>query len=155
MSVNLISFCLASTYHTSISCHPQKMENNNWSHARPIHVCVTAHFLSACKVSLQQERDIFRHSTVLHKVIEAFKTFILNVKVVVPISTKISITFLKKGTKVSRRRIPPVGVLHHPSDWVVLEDLNSNYYLPLHIAFTQLRPDITIFVTSLMLFLLS
>ena len=91
----------------------------------------------------------------MHKVIEAFKTFILNVKVVVPISAKISITFLKKGTKVSRRRIPPVGVLHHLSDWVVLEDLNSNYYLPLHIAFTQLRPDITIFVTSLMLFLLS
>ena len=45
------------------------------------------------------------------------------------------------------RRIPPVG--HHESDWVLLADLNSNYCFQVHIAFTQLRPDITIFSNNL------
>ena len=57
--------------------------------------------------------------------------------------------FVKKGAKVPRKRTPPVGILHHASDWVLLADLNSNYCFPVHIAFTQLRPDITIFSNSL------
>ena len=43
------------------------------------------------------------------------------------------------------KRTPPVGTL----DWVLLADPNSNYCFPVHIAFTQLRPDITIFSNSL------
>ena len=48
-----------------------------------------------------------------------------------------------------RKRSPPVGILHHASDWVLIADLNSNYCFPVHIAFTQLRPDITIFSNNL------
>ena len=57
--------------------------------------------------------------------------------------------FVKKGAKVPCRRTPPVGILHPGSGWVLLADLNSNYCFPVHIAFTQLRPDITIFSNSL------
>ena len=67
----------------------------------------------------------------------------------VPISAKTSIKFVKKGVKVSRKRSPPVGIFHHASDWVLIADLNSNYCFPVHIAFTQLRPDITIFSNNL------
>ena len=50
---------------------------------------------------------------------------------------------------MSRKRTPPVGILHHASDWILLADLNKTYCFPVHIAFTQLRPDITIFSDSL------
>ena len=43
-----------------------------------------------------------------------------------------------------RKRTPPVGILHHASDWILLADLKETYYFLVHIAFTQLRPDITI-----------
>ena len=46
------------------------------------------------------------------------------------------------------KRSAPVGILHHASEWVLLADLNCNCF-PVHIAFTQLRPDITIFSNSL------
>ena len=111
-------------------------------------VCTTVHILGACKVSLQQEIYTFRHGTVLHQVTEGLQTFISNIKEAVPISAKSSMS-VKKGAKVPRKRTPPVGTLHHASDWVLLADLNSNYCFPVHIAFTQLRPDITIFSNSL------
>ena len=38
----------------------------------------------------------------------------------------------------------PMAFLHHASDWVLQADLGSNYCFAIHIAFTQLRPDITI-----------
>ena len=112
-------------------------------------VCTVAHILGACKVSLLQGKYTFRHDTVLRQVIEALKTSISNMKEAVPVSAKSSIVFVKKGAKVPGKRTPPVGILHHPSDWVLLANLNSNYCFPLHIAFTQLRPDITIFSNSL------
>ena len=112
-------------------------------------VCTIAHILGACKVALQQGRYAFRHDTVLHQVIEALQTFISNIKEAVPISAKSSIMFVKKGAEVPRKRTPPVGILHYASDWVLLADLNSNCCFPVHIAFTQLRPDITIFSNSL------
>ena len=59
-------------------------------------------------------------------------------------SLKSYIKFLKKGTIVPHKRTP-VGILHQASDWVILADIDSNYCFPLHFAFTQLRPDITIF----------
>ena len=61
------------------------------------------------------------------------------------LGAKSFIKFVKKGTKVPHKRTPPVGILHQASYWVLLADIDSNYYLPIHIAFTQLRPDITIF----------
>ena len=112
-------------------------------------VCTTAHILGVCKVSLQQGRYPFRHDTVLREVIELLKTFILNIKHTVPISPKSSIKFVRKGTKVPRKRTPPVGILHHTSDWILLADLNKTYRFPAHIAFAQLRPDITVFSNSL------
>ena len=47
------------------------------------------------------------------------------------------------------KRTPPVGIFDHASDWVLLAHLNSNYCFPIHITFTQLRPDITIFSNAL------
>ena len=81
----------------------------------------------------------------MHKIIESLKSFILNVKQAVPFSPKSANKFVKKGTKVPHKRTPPVGILHQASDWVLLADLDGNYCFPTHIAFTQLRPDITIF----------
>ena len=115
-------------------------------------MCTTAHILGACKLSLQQGRYTFRHDTVLCKIIESLKSFLykfLNIKQRVPISPKSSIKFVKKGTKVPCKRTPPVGILHQASDWVLLADIDSNYCFTIHIAFTQLRPDITIFSNDL------
>ena len=47
------------------------------------------------------------------------------------------------------KRSPPIGILHHASDLVVIADLNSNYCFPVHIAFTRLRPEITVFSNNL------
>ena len=91
------------------------------------YVCSTAHILGACKVSIQQGRYTFRHDTVLRKVIEVLKTFILNIKEAVPILSKLSIRFLKKGAKMPHKRTPLVGIINHASDWALLADLNSNY----------------------------
>ena len=77
------------------------------------------------------------------------KSLILNIKQAVLISRKSSIKFVKKETKMLHKRTPPVGILHQASDWVVLADLDSNYCFPIHIVFTQLRPDITIFSNAL------
>ena len=112
-------------------------------------VCTAAYILWAYKVSLQQKRYTFSHDTVLRKVTEALKTFILSLKEAVPISANSSIKFVKKWAKMRRKRAPPVSILHHASDWVLLPDLNSICCFPDHIAFNQLRPDITIFSNSL------
>ena len=152
MPANLTSFCLASPYDTLPS--PAKLKR--WRITTETmctlcskDVCTTAHILGASKVSLQQGRYTFRQDTVLRDVIEVLKTFILNIKDTVPISPKSSITFVRKGTKLPRKRTTPVVILHHASDWILLADLNKTYCFPVHIAFTQLRPDITIFSNSL------
>ena len=44
---------------------------------------------------------------------------------------------------------PAAGILHHARDWVLIADFNSNYCFPVHICFTQLGPDITIFSNNL------
>ena len=81
----------------------------------------------------------------MHQFIAALKTFIPNIKEAVPISAKTSVKFVKKGAKVPRKRSPPVGILHHVSDWVLIADINSNFCFPVHITFTRLRPYIRIF----------
>ena len=148
MPPNLTLFCLASTFDTL----PSPTNLKRWRITAEAKytlcckdVCTTAHILGACKISLQQGRYMFRHDTVLHKIIESLKSFILNIKQAVPISPKPFIKFVKKGTKVPNKRTPPVGILRQASDWVFLADIDSNYRFPIHIAFTRLRPDITIF----------
>ena len=145
MPANLTLFCLASTF--DILSSPSNLKR--WRITAEAvctlcskDVCTTAHILGGCKLSLQQGRYTFRHDTVLHKIIESLKSVILNIKQEVPIFPKSSIKFVKKGTKVPCKRTPPVGILHQASDWVLLADIDSNYCFTIHIAFTQLRPDI-------------
>ena len=49
---------------------------------------------------------------------------------------------------MTRKRTPSGGILHHASQRILIGDLNKNCF-PVHIAFTQLRPDVTIFSSSL------
>ena len=39
----------------------------------------------------------------------------------------------------------PSRILHQASDWVLLGDVDSTFSFPTRIAFTEIRPDITIF----------
>ena len=41
-----------------------------------------------------------------------------------------------------------MGTLHHSVDWILKADLDKKYNLPLDIAYTELRPDITIYSNS-------
>ena len=152
MLASLASFCLVSTYDTLPSPTYLKIwriVTEAMCTLCSIDVFITLIILGACKVSLLQGRYTFRHDTVLRQVIAGLKTFISHIKETMPISAKTSTEFVKKGAKVPPKRSPPVGILHHASDWVLIADLNSNYCFPVHIAFTQLRPDITIFSNSL------
>ena len=82
-------------------------------------VCTSARILGAFEVLLQQKRYTFRHDTVLHKVTEAFKTFILNVKEAIPISAKSSLNFVKKRRKCALQKDCSGWYLHHASDWIL------------------------------------
>ena len=134
MATSQSYFLLSSLYirHTSVSYQPQKMENNNWDHGHlwSKDVCTTAHILRASKVSLLQGRYTFRHHTVLCQVIASLKTFISNIKETVPISAETYIKFVKKGAKVPHKRSPPVGILPHASDWVLIADLKLLFPSP-------------------------
>ena len=149
---NLTSFCLASTYETLPSPANLKRFRITTEAMCTLcskDVCTTAHILGSCKVSLQQRRYTFRHNSVLHEVIEVLKNFNLYIKDTVAISAIRSTKFVRKGVKVLCNRTPPVGILHHASDRILLADLNKNYCFPVHIALTQVRPDFTIFSNSL------
>ena len=102
-------------------------------------VSTTGHISGACKISLQEGRYTFRQDTVLRGDIEVLKSFIVNLKEIVPISAKSSIRFVRKVAKVTRKRTPPVGILHHASQWILLADLNKNCCFPVHIAFTETK----------------
>ena len=59
------------------------------------------------------------------------------------------INSVKKGTRVKNKNYSPSEILHQTSGWVLLEDLDGIFSFPPHIAFTELRPDITIFSSKL------
>ena len=148
MPPNLTSFCLASTFDTL----PSPTNLKRWRITTEAvctlcskDVCTTTHILGACKVSLQQGRYTFRHDTVLRKITESLKSFILNIEQAVPISPKSSIKFVKKGNQSTTQKNSSSWHFTQASGWVLLADIDSNYCFPIHIAFTQLRPDITIF----------
>ena len=78
---NLTSLCLASTFDTL----PSSTNFKRWRITTEAvctlfskDVCITGHILGACKVSLQQGRYTFRYDTILRKIIESPKSFILN-----------------------------------------------------------------------------
>ena len=58
------------------------------------------------------------------------------------------IKFVKKGTKVRQKKTPHVGTLHQSVDWILKAGLDKKYNFPLHIAYTELQPDITIYSNS-------
>ena len=151
MPANLTLFCLTSTFGTltlPTNLKRRRITTEAMCTLCSKDMCTTTAHIRACKVPLEQGRYTFRQDTVLHKIINSLKSFILNMKQAVPISPK-SIKFVKKGTKVSPKRTPPVGILHQASGWILLVDLDSNYCFPIHVAFTQLRPGITLFSNAL------
>ena len=94
MPANLTSFCLASPFDTLPS--PTNLKRWRITTEAMCTLCskdvyTITYILGACKVLLQQERYTFRHDTVLRKIIESLKGFILNIKQKVPISPKSSI----------------------------------------------------------------
>ena len=52
-------------------------------------------------------------------------------------------------TRVKNKNSSPSGILHQASDWVLLGNLDGSFSFTPHIAFTELRPDITIFSNKL------
>ena len=112
--------------------------------------CTTSHILGTCKVALSQGRFTFRHDNLLRIIICNIRSSIKTIKSSVPASKQpIKREFVKKGTKVKSKNSSPSGILHQASDWVLLEDLDGTFSFPPHIAFTELRPDITIFSNKL------
>ena len=41
-----------------------------------------------------------------------------------------------------------LGTLHNNADWILIADLDKRYNFPLHITYTELQPDITIYSNS-------
>ena len=112
--------------------------------------CTTSHIRGACKVALSQGRFTFRHDNVLRIIIINIGSSIKNIKSTVLASKQpIKIKFVKKGTRVKNKNSSPSGILHQASDWVFLGDLDGSFSFPPHIAFTELRPDITFFSNKL------
>ena len=110
-------------------------------------VGTTAHILGACKVALKQGRYTFRHDVVLRELVSSLNNFIGSIELVVSKEQNF-IKFVKKGTKVKQKKTPHVGTLHQSVDWILKADLDKKYNFPLHIAYTELRPDITIYSNS-------
>ena len=112
--------------------------------------CTTSHILGACKIALSQGRFTFRHDNVLRIVISNIRSSVKNIKSSVPTSKQpIKIKFVKTGTRLKNKNSSRSGTLHQASDWVLLGDLDGTFFFPPHIAFTELRPDITIFSNKL------
>ena len=152
MPANLSSFCISSTYGTL----PSPSTLKRWKLATEAScflcnkdTCTTSHVLGACIVALSQGRFTFLHDNVLRIIITNIRSSIKNIKSRVPTSKQpIKIKFVKKGTEV-KNNSSPSGILHQASDWVLLGKLDGSFSFPLHIAFTELRPDITIFSDKL------
>ena len=153
MPVNLTSFCISSTYDTL----PSPSNLKRWKLTTEAScflcnkdTCTTSHILGACKVALSQGRFTFRHDNVLRIIISNIRSSIKTIKSSVPTSKQpIKIKFVKKRTRVKNKNSSPSGILHQASDWVLLGHLHGTSSFPPHIAFTDLRPDITIFSSKL------
>ena len=94
--------------------------------------CTTSHILSAYKAALSQRRFTFQHGHGFKAIKATHKNKIV-----------------KKGTRAKNKNSSPNGILHQASGQVLLGDLNDTSSFPPHIAFTELRPGITIFSNKL------
>ena len=91
----------------------------------------TSDIIGACEVALGQARLSFLHDNVLRITISQIRSSIITIKSSFPNSKQpIKIKFVKTG-------------------WVLLGDLDGTFSFPLHIASTELRPNITIFSNKL------
>ena len=112
--------------------------------------CTTSHGLGACKVALSQGRFTFGHENVSRIIISNIRSSIKNIKSSVSTSKQtVKIKFVKKRTSVKNKSSSPSRILHLASDWILLGDIDGTFSFPPHIAFTELRPDITIFFNKL------
>ena len=147
------SFCILSTYDplpSPSNLKRSKLTNETSCFLCNKDTCTTSHILGACKVALSQGRFTFRHDNVLRIIISNIRSSIKNIKSSVPTSKQpIKIKFVKKGPRVKNKTCSPSGILHHASDQVLIADLDDNFSFPPHIAFTELRQDITIFSNKL------
>ena len=95
-------------------------------------------------MALKQGRYTFRHDVVLRELVSSLNTFIGSIESVVSKEQNF-IKFVKKGTKIKQKKTPHVGTLHRSVDGILKADLDKKYNFPSHIAYTELRPDITIY----------
>ena len=104
MPVNLISFCISSTYDTL----PSPSNLKRWKLTTEAScflcnkdMCTTSHILGACKVALSKGRSTFCPDNVLRVIISNVKSSMKNINSSVPTSKQlIKIKFVKKETKV-------------------------------------------------------
>ena len=153
MPVNLSSFCISSTYDTLAS--PSNLKRWKLTTEASCFLCnkdtcTTSHILGAYKVALSQGRFTFCHDNGFRIIITNIRSSIKNIKSTVPTSNQpIKMKFVKKGTRVKNKNSSPNGILHQAPDWVLIGGLDGSFSFPPHIAFTELRPDITIFSNKL------
>ena len=147
------SFCISSTYDTlPFVSNPKrcKLATKASCFLCNKDICTTSHILGACKVALSQGRFTFHHDSVLRIIITNIRSFIKNIKSTAPtLKQPTIIKFVKKRTRVKNKKSSPSEILHQTSDWVFLGDLDGTFSFPPHTAFTELRPDITIFFNKL------
>ena len=98
-----------------------------------------------------KSRKVHFPPCVLRIIISNIRSLIKTIKSSVPSSKQpIKIKFVKKGTIVKTKTSSSSGLLHQASDWVLLVgELDGTFSFPPHIAFTELRSDITIFSNKL------
>ena len=111
--------------------------------------CTTSHILGACNIALSQGRFTFRHDNVLRIIISNIRSSIKTIKSSVPSSKQPVNKICKKRNQSKNQNSSPSGILHQASGWVLLGDLDGTFSFAPHIAFTELRPDTTVFSNKL------
>ena len=105
LPVNLVYFCFASTFDilsSSSNIRQWKISTDATCTLCKKDVCTTACILGACKVALKG-RYTFRHKVFLREIVSSLKTF-SSIESVVS-KEQNSIKFVKKGTRVKRKRL--------------------------------------------------
>ena len=144
MPVHFSSICISLTYDTLPS--PNSL---TWSLCNE-DISTVSHILAVFKVALSQGRFTFHHANIVRIIISNIRSFIKNIKSTVPtLKQLIKRKYVKKGSRVKNKNSYPSGILHQASGWVFLGDLDGMLSFPPRIAFTELRPDITVFSNKL------
>ena len=144
MPVHFSSICISLTYDTLPS--PNSL---TWSLCNE-DISTVSHILAVFKVALSQGRFTFHHANIVRIIITNIRSFIKNIKSTVPtLKQLIKRKYVKKGSRVKNKNSYPSGILHQASGWVFLGDLDGVLSFPPRIAFTELRPDITVFSNKL------